>query len=368
MKKTISVNLKGNSYKIYIEKGITRQVPSCIKRLNIGNFPFIITNKRIMSLHRKKINQVLGGLSGKIIEVPDGERAKSEKWVFKVIDEIIRLENIRRKIFIICLGGGVVGDLGGFVASIYKRGIPYIQIPTTLLACVDASIGGKTAINTKEAKNMVGTFYQPRAVFIDPQFLYTLKLRELKEGFAEIIKYSIIKDKDLFNYLRENSQRIRSLEPDYLLKIIERCASIKARIVERDEKEKKGLRTILNFGHTIGHALEAAFSYTKGLTHGEAVALGMICAARISLYLNICSKNTVKDIENLIDLYSLIKRKLFLDTQRILRSLILDKKFTRGSIRMVLISEIGKTKVCENIPLRLIKTSLRDLRLFLSQK
>ncbi|MCK4810335.1 MAG: 3-dehydroquinate synthase [Candidatus Omnitrophica bacterium] len=360
--KIINVNLQENPYKIYIKDNLAKELPLYFNRLNVGNFCFIITNERIFSLHKARIKKIVKDTPYKIIKVAEGEKAKSKKWLFKLLEELLNLDKvISRRPFVVCLGGGTIGDLGGFAASIYKRGIPCIQIPTTLLACVDAAIGGKTAIDLKEAKNIVGSFYQPKAVFIDPQFLNTLAAKEIKQGFAEIIKYSLIKDKGLFEKLKNNYKKIKEFEPGFTEEIIESCVKIKAGIVEKDEREKKGIRTILNFGHTIGHALEASSGYKKSLNHGESVALGMICAGQISLYLKLCPKAIVEKIRALIKLYKLPLKTSF-DREKVIKSFSFDKKFISGSIRMVLIEHIGKTRICEKIPLKLVKKSLEIIR------
>ncbi len=358
--KVINLKLKEDSYNIYLGNNTVEKIPSYLRRSNIGNFCVIITNRKIFHLHKNKIKKIIQSIPHRVIEVPDGERCKSKKWVFKIIDELVKVDGIKKRIFITCVGGGTIGDLGGFVASIYKRGIPYIQVPTTLLGCVDASIGGKTAINLKEAKNIVGTFYQPKSVFVDLNFLHTLPFRELKQGFAEVIKYAVIEDKELFNFLEANYQRVRKLDRRFIAPVIEKCIRIKAKIVEGDEKEKRGVRTILNFGHTLGHALEASLGYQRKLTHGEAIALGMICASFISSSLGLCSREERERIKRLIELYSLPTEFSFLP-EKVLKSLSLDKKFV-GGIRMVLLERIGKTKVCKDVSLDLIKKSLRIIR------
>ncbi|RLC33488.1 MAG: 3-dehydroquinate synthase, partial [Candidatus Nealsonbacteria bacterium] len=260
---------------------------------------------------------------------------------------------------IACLGGGTIGDLGGFAASIYKRGIPYIQIPTTLLAQIDSSIGGKTAIDLNIAKNILGSFYQPKAVFIDPIFLKTLPLPEIKQGLAEIIKYGVIKNKDFFFFLKKNYKKILKLDKACILKIINICAGMKAQIVSQDEKEKKGLRTILNFGHTLAHALESSLRYKK-LSHGEAVSLGMLYAAQLSYHLGKCNKKCLEEILQMIKLFGLPYRISF-DPLSLYKSLCYDKKFISGKIRMVLVKEIGRVKVVENINPNSVKKAFNGL-------
>lgn len=361
MRKIINVPLEGSPYKLYIGNSFISQIPYYAKKLNLGNFCVLITQGNILSLHKNRINSLLKSVPCAIIKVVDGEKAKSKKWVFYIIQEMIKKENIKRKIFIASLGGGVINDLGGFVASVYKRGVPCIHIPTTLLAQVDASIGGKTAINLDQAKNMVGTFYQPKAVFIDPKFLHTLDPRELTQGYAEIIKYAVIKDRHLFMYLSRYYSRISTLDAACIIHLIETCARIKAGIISKDEKELLGLRTLLNFGHTIGHGLESACKYTKQLTHGDAVALGMLAASLISFNLGICTNKDVEELYQLIQLYGL-PTKLSFDPKKVLKSIMYDKKFVSNTIRMVLIEKIGKAVVYEKIPLKSIKNGLNYIR------
>lgn len=356
--KTIKVKLKNNPYNIYIADNLTKRIPFIIKKLNPGNFGIIITSKKIYTLHKKLIDNTFDKEGYKIITVADGEKAKSKKWLFEVVEQFSKADKLKRKIFAVCLGGGTIGDLGGFAASIYKRGIPYIQIPTTLLAQIDSSIGGKTAIDLNIAKNILGSFYQPKAVFIDPVFLKTLPLRQIKEGLAEIIKYGVIKDKDFFFFLKEKSKKILNLDKTCILKIINTCAGIKGEIVSKDEREKKGLRTILNFGHTLAHALESSLKY-KTLSHGEAVSIGMLYAARLSYILKKCNKKCVDEILQIIKLFSLPYRIRF-DPLKLYKSLCYDKKFTSGKIRMVLVKRIGRVEVAEGINPNIIKKALKN--------
>ncbi len=359
MKSAIQVKVARSPYPVFIRPGLKGKVVRFITTEHIGNYAVVVTQRKIVSLHTVKVKRMFKGLGHTFVYVPDSEQAKSQEWTFRIIKKLLEVTraDIKRKPVVVCLGGGVVGDLGGFAASVYKRGIPVIQVPTTLLAQVDASIGGKTAINIPQAKNMVGTFYQPRAVFIDPEFLATLKEREMKQGLAEVIKYAAIRDAKLFAILEERLKQIKRRDQRILREIVARCAAIKARIVAFDEKETRGVRTILNFGHTVGHALEAASSYRRGLRHGEAVAIGMVAAAEISQSLGLCSDATVRRLTALIAAYALPVGCSF-DPAAVLRSLMYDKKFISGGIRMVLLERIGKTRVCSGIEMRLVKKSL----------
>lgn len=355
--KTIHLGLKENPYNIFIGYDIIKKIPRYVKENNIGNLGIIITSRRVYSLYKDLIRNTFVPAAYKIICVADGEEVKSNRWLLTVIKKIIGFDTWNKKIFIICLGGGTAGDLSGFIASIYKRGIPYIQAPTTLLSQIDAGIGGKTAINLKEAKNILGTIYQPKAVFIDPSFIKTLPPDQFKEGIAEAIKYGVIKRKSLFYFLKDNYKEILSLNPQYLLKLIYVCVQIKAGIVKADEKETKGIRTLLNFGHTFAHAVETCLKYRK-LPHGQAVALGMIYAALLSLLLDKCQPADVQEIKDIIKLYGL-PDKIKFNYARLCRAMSYDKKFISGGVRMVLFKKIGGVQVAEGISFKDITQTLK---------
>ena len=241
----------------------------------------IVTDSNVNRLYGQTMLDALteAGLKASIMEIPAGESSKNISTVMDIAGRLLAC-GADRGTLLIALGGGVVGDLTGFIASVYMRSVPYIQIPTTLVGQVDSAIGGKTAVDLPQGKNLLGTFYQPRAVFADLNFLDTLPEKEFNNGLAEIIKYGIIEDEKMFKLLEENMDAVKSRDSAHLLKIIETCCRIKKSIVEIDEREQ-GLRRILNFGHTLGHALEAVSDYA--LSHGEGVALGMIAAAKLSV-------------------------------------------------------------------------------------
>ena len=252
----------------------------------------------------------------------------------------------------------MIGDLTGFVASAYRRGVPYIQVPTTLLAQVDSAIGGKVAIDIKEAKNIVGDFYQPKMVVCDLQLLGTLPEKELRNGLVEIVKYAVIKDRGLFLFLKKNLKKVLKLDNKVLERIIFKSCSIKARIVEKDEFDTKDLRAILNFGHTVGHAIEAASRYSGSITHGRAVAAGMIVASIIALDLSMLKR---KDYEKICSLIREVIPKTKIkgpQTKDILNALSYDKKFIYGVNRFILPKRIGLVKVVDKIPEDLIKESI----------
>lgn len=357
---TRKVKLKDYSYEIIIGNNILNLLGTYLVKLDAGSFAYIITNSAIKNLYGHALLNALkkSGFSAKFRVIPDSEKSKSIDLAMKLIKELSLYEK-KHKAFIIAFGGGVVGDLSGFVSSIYKRGIAYIQIPTTFLAQVDSSIGGKTAVDTKEAKNLVGSFFQPRLVFCDIRFIQSLSLRQLRTGLAEVIKYGVIKNPDLFSFLEKNLEDILDRKPAVLEYIIKRSVSIKADLVERDEKETKGLRTILNFGHTFGHAIEAAAGFSR-YTHGEAIAVGMVIAAKISLLMRLINPRVYLRIENLIKHSGLPLTIRGLSLQDIINAHYHDKKF-RGAInRLVLIKGIGRTKITENIQLAIIKKTVRE--------
>jgi 3-dehydroquinate synthase len=359
--KSIKVNLKERSYSIVVGCGILKKLSVYLKKINIGTDAYIITNNSIKKRYGSILQQSLSG-SGFGIRyklVADSEKSKSIAAVADILKDLSAYDR-RKKIFIIAFGGGVIGDLAGFVASIYRRGVPFIQVPTTLLAQVDSSIGGKTAVDLEDGKNLAGTFYQPSLVFSDVSLLKTLDRRQLKAGMAEVIKYAIIKDPLLFDYLKINSAAILKGDPGRLEWVIYRCCSIKAKIVEADEKEKKGIRIILNFGHTIGHAVEAAGGFRR-YNHGEAVSLGMLAANDLSLGLKFLDRRTHQRIKDLICLYGLPARIKGLEPRKIIAAHYHDKKFKGKSNRFVLIQKIGKTKIAENVPLDAIKKVIKGL-------
>lgn len=356
--KIIRLRLKTRSYPIFIEQGLILKTGYLIRKLNMGKDALIITNNKLWKIFGKKIKDSLNGsgFSCKWYIVPDSERAKSIKYCLSLIDKISEYDK-KKQPFLIALGGGVIGDLTGFIASIYKRGIPYVQIPTTLLAQIDSSIGGKTAIDLKVAKNLVGAFYQPKAVIIDPRLLKSLPQRQLKSGIAEAIKYAIIKDKLLFSFLKDNQRKIFSLNKKAIELIEERCINIKVSIVEKDEQEKKGIRTILNFGHTVGHAIESASSY-RNYSHGEAISMGMVCAAEIAYNLRLIDQGELNEIINLIKLYKLPTQIKGINLIKIMAALARDKKFIQAKNRFVLPTSIGSMTISKDVPEATIRKTI----------
>ena len=346
-------------YPIIIGHGILGEFPRFIRGLSLGKDTLIVSHPSIERLYGVRLSAALkkAGYTVKILNVPEGEKSKSAATALRLLKQISAYD-VDKKFFIIALGGGVVGDLAGFVASIYKRGVPYIQVPTTLLAQIDSSIGGKTAIDLASGKNMVGAFYQPSLVFADTKALKTLDKRQIRNGLAEAIKYGIIGDAKLFAYIEANHKKFLKGEVEVLNFIIRRCARTKAKIVSKDEKETKGLRTVLNFGHTVGHAVEAAGRYDQ-YHHGEAVGLGMRVAARISVTLGLLAASQELRINQLITSVGLPEKIVGVRLAKILDLIRHDKKFTAGHNRFVLAKKIGQVIVVSDIPSDIITQAIQ---------
>ncbi|MDD5561279.1 MAG: 3-dehydroquinate synthase [Candidatus Omnitrophica bacterium] len=357
----VKVNLGSRSYDIIIGRSILKSMPSYLRKLNIGSHAYIITNSLLKDRYGAVLSGALlkGGFCFRFKVVPDSEKSKSLATAARVIKDLAGFDK-KRKIFIVAFGGGVVGDLAGFVASVYKRGVAYVQVPTSLLAQVDSSIGGKTALDLDLGKNLVGAFYQPRLVFSEIDFLKTLDKRQIASGMAEIIKYAIISDNSLFCYLEKRHKDIVNANPEALGKIIRSCSRIKAAIVSRDEKESSGLRTILNFGHTVGHAVESACGY-KGYNHGEAVSLGIIAASYLSRRMGFINDRLFLRIGSLIKLYGLPVKLKNVSVNRIIDAYYHDKKFTGRQNKLVLIRGIARPVVVSNIALDLIKEAVKKI-------
>lgn len=363
--KKIHINLGKRSYDILICYNEIYRLGRSVRQLKIGTDAIIITNPAIKRLFGSKIKRSLvsEGFNVGFEIVPDSEKAKSERHCIRLLNRISKSDSSRRRIFLIALGGGVIGDLTGFVASIYRRGMPYVQVPTTLLAQVDSSIGGKVAIDLAVGKNLAGAFYQPRLVFSDTSLLRSLSKNDLISGLAEVIKYGVIKSPQLFSFLEKNYLKVLRRDKRTLRYIIHACSAIKARVVERDERDNKDIRVILNLGHTIGHAIETAMHYKRVCSHGQAIALGMLSASFIAKKLTLLDEESYSKIKALIKKIGLptsLKGK-GVDIQSILFAQEHDKKFIHGKNRFVLPVKIGKVVIKEGIPTSVIKDSIASL-------
>lgn len=336
--RTLTVNLPGRAYSICIEKGLLSRIGQEIKKIYKNKKIAIITDSNIEALYGESIQKSLEKETFQIkkIIVSPGEKSKSFEILQQVCDELLDFE-LTRSDLIITFGGGVVGDLGGFAASILLRGIPFIQIPTSLLAQIDSSIGGKVAVNTSRGKNLVGSFYQPLAVFIDPDLLKTLEDRYLHDGMAEVIKTGAIRDSKLFHELLKYETKEELFQN--LESIIFTCCNIKRNVVEVDERDT-GERMILNFGHTIAHIIEKYFNY-ETYTHGEAVAMGMYAITKNSERLGITENGTAALIREILNKYQLPCDLPSMDKNEIIHTIRLDKKNTSNNINLILLKNIG---------------------------
>ena len=347
--KRVRVKLGERSYDILIGRGLIEQAATYFTAAKLGKRGIIITDTTVEQLYANKLVAALeaGGFAIKLLTIPAGELSKSLRQANRLLEKMPGL-GLDRHSFVVGLGGGVAGDLAGFVAGTYLRGLPFVQVPTTLLAQVDSSVGGKTGVNLPQGKNLVGVFHQPRLVLADTGTLATLPERELRAGFAEVIKTGAIYDAKFFGWLEENYRRVLRREPAALAETVRRCCEIKAAVVGSDEREG-GLRAILNFGHTIGHAMEALADYT-GLLHGEAIAIGMNCAARLSVRhagLPAAEAQRIVKLCRASGLPVLVGEGYNLPAMR--EAMRLDKKAVGGRLRFVLLKRIGKAVVSDAV-------------------
>ncbi|MCK8825294.1 3-dehydroquinate synthase [Fuchsiella alkaliacetigena] len=359
--KTLGVDLGERSYEIKIGRNLLTDLAKYLLELGFSEQTkvLVITDQRVEKLYAEQVEQALNqvGFSFKITAVPEGEASKSLDMAKKLYDEAIDF-GLERSSLVVALGGGVVGDLAGFIAATYMRGVPFIQVPTTLLAQVDSSVGGKVAVNHSAGKNLIGAFYQPRLVLIDIEVLRTLEQRDFRSGMAEVIKYGMIWDRHFFDYLVDYSAEIRGFQSAALAKMIYRSCEIKAEVVAEDEKEL-GLRAILNYGHTIGHAIEALTEYGE-YRHGEAVSIGMVCAMELAYRLDRVDKSAVELQRELIESFQLPTAIEDLNIQQIIAKTKQDKKVERGEVKFILPQQIGEVEIVGGIDTELIEQVLQN--------
>ena len=362
----VEVQVPGHPYSAVIESGLLARVGALLRERVPGRTRYIIlTNPTVEKLFAPALTQSLAQaeLPHAVVTMPDGERYKTLFTVGDLASKLIR-HGVDRKAAIIALGGGVVGDVAGFLASIYMRGIDVVQVPTTLLAQVDASIGGKTGVDLSEGKNLLGTFHQPRAVFIDPSVLTSLPDREFRAGLYEALKCGIIRRPEIFQFIEQNHESILHKDAATLEWLIAEAVRVKAEVVAADEREGD-LRRILNFGHTVGHALEAETGYRYFL-HGEAVAWGMVAAAMIAAAMQKADSETVrKIISAVLSLAPLPKVET--RGKKVARRLGVDKKTLDGVVHFVLPVEIGKVEIASDVPQAAVVQAVEELR-YLSGK
>ncbi|MFW6386467.1 MAG: 3-dehydroquinate synthase [Bacillota bacterium] len=361
VKEKLSVNIREEkfSYPVLIGNGLRKKLDKLVSAYYRAEKILLVSDENVFDLYGNEVLSLLrnGGYDVEKYLLPAGEKSKSRQYLFQGYDELVKGE-FQRNHLVVVLGGGVPGDLGGYLAASYMRGINLIQVPTTLLAQVDSSVGGKTAINHPRGKNLIGAFYQPRAVIIDVEFLHTLAEKEFLTGLAEVLKHAFISDKDFFRFLENRRQEVFNYNEEVLVDVVKECCRIKAGVVSRDQKEK-GERALLNFGHTLGHALEAVSGYDD-YTHGQAVAVGMRAALSMSAELGYLDPEEKERAGNLLDNYSL-PRKADGDPDQVLDTMQHDKKARSGSLRWILLSEIGEAFTTNEVPAELVRKTAEEL-------
>ena len=355
--KTLTVDLGERSYPIYIGSGLLDDLELVARHVDSQQV-MVVTNDTIAPLYLDKLKQSLKDFTVRTAILPDGEQYKTLDIAARIFDGLME-NRFSRNATLIALGGGVIGDIGGFAAACFQRGIKFIQVPTTLLAQVDSSVGGKTGVNHELGKNMIGAFYQPKCVIADTRVLQTLDNRQLSAGIAEVIKYGLIRDIEFFCWLENNIEALLNRDNDSLVYAIERCCHNKAEIVAEDEKES-GVRAILNLGHTFGHAIEAGTGYGSYL-HGEAVAIGCCQAADLSKRMGWL---TVADVRRIIQLFKKVNLPVSppesLSALKFLEFMAVDKKNIDGKIRLILLEAIGSATLPMNIDKKVLEATLNE--------
>jgi 3-dehydroquinate synthase len=346
---TIHVRLSHRSYAIEIRRGLVALSGALLRRAAEPSHAVVVSDENVEQPHARPVAESLGraGIEVDLVVVPSGEESKSIEVAAQLWQRLLEL-GADRKSVIVAVGGGVVGDLAGFVAATYARGLRLVQVPTTLLAQVDSSIGGKVGINLPGAKNMVGAFWQPAGVLCDPDVLQTLPEREYRSGLAEVVKYGVILDAGLFAYLEAHADRLTRRDGDALVHAIAASCRLKVGVVEADEREESGLRAVLNYGHTFAHALEAVTGYDQ-LLHGEAVAIGMMCAARLAARLQRVGEDLVLRQERLLSAMGLPVRLPAVSHESLLSAMAHDKKVEHGRLRFVLPTRLGHVELVGDV-------------------
>lgn len=364
--KIVTIDLDVISYDIYIGSGLLYRIPDFVPSELKGRSVFVVADNSVRN-YAETVRSMLQQAGAGRVEVnflKSGEKTKSFDQAEKLINWFLS-HHINRNSLVFAIGGGVIGDITGFCASVVMRGVKYVQVPTTLLSQVDSSVGGKTGINTKHGKNLVGTFYQPSAVIADIGTLKSLPRRELLAGYAEVAKYGLINDSGFFNWLEENGAAVCNLEEEAVTYAIETSVQAKARIVQADEKET-GLRALLNLGHTFGHALEAAAKFDGRLIHGEAVAIGIVMAFDLSSRMGLCKREDYERVEEHFTKIGLPTRASFIDPQLslgvdgLLDIMKLDKKAESGKMKFIVANGIGECFVSGDVPEQLVRDVLKD--------
>ncbi len=356
-----AVTHSGGSYPVIAGWGVLDDLGRRFLDLGLNGPAYVITDSNVMNPYGRTVQRALqsAGIAAHCFIIPAGETSKSFQLAQAVYDWLVERRAERRHV-IVAVGGGVAGDLAGFVAATYLRGMPFVQVPTSMAAMVDASIGGKVAVNLPQAKNLVGAFYQPKGVFADVQTLSTLPKRELAEGWAEAIKHGFILDSNLVDVFEEHAEGLMAVEPEISTEVIRRSMAIKAEIVSQDERETLGIRILLNYGHTIGHALEASTEYGR-FFHGEGVSVGMIGVALMAREMGMIPQEVVDRHFELLNRFNLPTSASGVKAPDVLRAMSLDKKTESGSNRWVMLEEVGKAVVRNDVPTELVERTVREL-------
>ncbi len=357
----VKVNLGKRSYDILIGARLD-DLGAQMKGLRVGRKAAVVTNPTVNRLHGARVQKSLDAADflSMPIEIPDGEQYKTLDWANAIYTALL-INTFDRRSPLVALGGGVIGDLTGFAAATFMRGIPFVQVPTTLLAMVDSSVGGKTGVNHSLGKNMIGAFYQPKLVLMDLGVLKTLPRQEFIAGMAEVIKYGVVWDRELFDFLEKKQEKILNQEEGALSHIVSRSCEIKADVVGKDEREG-GLRAILNFGHTVGHAVETLENYS--MRHGEAVAIGMVYASRLAHRLGVCDARVPERVQRLVVSYGLgadlstLKRRP--SSTQVLEAMQVDKKAEDGKVRFILPKKIGEVVITKEWDPRVLQEILDE--------
>lgn len=355
---TVRVELSERSYDILIGRQLLAAAAKHVRAHQPLSHVLLITDDNVRP-HAETVDQSLldSGVATKLLTIAPGEKSKSVAVADQLWQDALAA-GAQRESVVVAVGGGVVGDLAGFIAATFARGIQFVQIPTTLLAQVDSSVGGKVGINLPGAKNMVGAFWQPQFVLIDTDVLSTLPAREFRAGLAEVVKYGVILDKDFFSFLEDNAAAINNREPAALAHIIARCCRLKADVVAADERETSGHRAVLNYGHTFGHAIEAVTGYGE-LLHGEAVSIGMLCASRLAERLSMIDTAATKRQHELLTAFGLPTEMPAVDQGKLLTAMHHDKKVEQGKLRFILPDRIGHVTLVRDIDTQLVQAALQ---------
>ena len=355
------VHHSGGSYPVVAGWGLINSLGDRFTDLGLTGTAYIITDENVMNLYARNVQRALQSrnVAAHCFIIPAGETSKSFELAQAIYTWLANLK-AERGHTIISVGGGVAGDLGGFIAATYLRGMAWVQVPTSMAAMVDASIGGKVAVNLPQAKNLVGAFYQPKGVFADVQSLSTLGKRELSEGWAEAIKHGFILDASLVDVFEEHAEALMDVEPEISTEVIRRSMAIKANVVSQDERETLGIRIMLNYGHTIGHALESSTEYGQ-FFHGEGVSVGMMGAASMAQEMGLHSQDIVDRQRRLLDRFNLPTSAKGVNVDDILKGMSLDKKVQDGSKRWVMLEEVGRSVVRTDVPEELVQKTVREL-------